>query len=330
VHTQDFLTADDIGVRHDHMTIESARAQKRGIEHVGTVGRSDQDHALVGFKAVHLHQQLVECLLALVIASAEPGAAMASDRVDFVDKDDAGCILLGLLEHVAHAACADADEHFDEIGARDREEGNIRFACNGTRKQRLTGARRADQQHALGDAPAETLEFLRVTQKFDDLLQLVLGLVDARDVLERHAAVTFGQQLCLRFADAGLHLAHEEDPHRDQQQHREPREQDPENRVHARAWLVIAELDTLGVKLVVERARILVEADARLKGAIVLVTPGDDVALDRDLLDGAIVDLRKKVRIRHRRTGGMLRLILEQIEQRDEQQRDDDPDGKIT
>jgi hypothetical protein len=42
---------------------------------------------------------------------------MAAHGIDFVNKDDAGRILLGLLEHVAYAGGADTDEHFDEIGA---------------------------------------------------------------------------------------------------------------------------------------------------------------------------------------------------------------------
>ena len=117
MHFQDAFAADHVGVRHHHLTVETTRTQQRGIEHVRTVGRGDENNAFVGFEAIHLDQQLVERLLALVIAAAETGAAMTADRIDFVDEDDAGRILLGLLEHVAHAACADADEHFDEVRA---------------------------------------------------------------------------------------------------------------------------------------------------------------------------------------------------------------------
>ena len=104
VHLQDLLAADHVRVRHHDLAVEAAGAQQRRIEHVGPVGGGDQDDAFVGLEAVHLDQQLVERLLALVIAAAEAGAAMAADRVDFVDEDDAGRVLLGLLEHVAHAA----------------------------------------------------------------------------------------------------------------------------------------------------------------------------------------------------------------------------------
>ncbi len=169
---EDLLAADDVGVRHHDLAVEAARPQQRRVEHVGPVGGGDQDHALVRLEAVHLDQQLVEGLLALVVAAAEAGAAMAADRVDLVDEDDAGRVLLALLEHVAHAAGADADEHLDEIRAGDREERHVRLAGDGAGEQGLAGAGRADQQHALRDLAAEALEFLRVLQELDDLLEL--------------------------------------------------------------------------------------------------------------------------------------------------------------
>ena len=154
--------------------------QQRRIEHVGPVGGGDQDHALVGLEAVHLDQELVQRLLALVVAAARAGAAVAADRVDLVHEDDAGRVLLALLEQVAHARGAHADEHLDEVGARDREERHVGLAGDGLGQQRLAGARRADQQHALGDLAAELLELLRVLQELDDLPQLFLGLVRPR------------------------------------------------------------------------------------------------------------------------------------------------------
>ena len=112
---ENFLTADEIGIGNDDLTIETTWPQQRGIEHVGTVGRRDDDDAFVLLEAVHFDEQLIERLFALVIAAAKTCAAMAADRVDFVDEDDAGRVLLGLLEHIAHAARADADEHFNEV-----------------------------------------------------------------------------------------------------------------------------------------------------------------------------------------------------------------------
>ena len=92
--------------------------------------------------------------------------------------------LLRLLEEVAHARGADADEHLDEVGAGDREERHAGLARDRAREQRLTGAGRPVEQDALGDARAERLELLRVLEELLDLLQLLDRLVDAGDVLE--------------------------------------------------------------------------------------------------------------------------------------------------
>ena len=96
VHPQDLLASADVGIGHHHLTVEAARAQQGRIEHVGPVGGGDEDDALVGLEAVHLDQQLIEGLLALVVTSAEAGAAVAADGVDFVDEDDAGRVLFSL------------------------------------------------------------------------------------------------------------------------------------------------------------------------------------------------------------------------------------------
>ena len=120
---------------------------------------------------------------------------MATNRVNFVDEDDAGRVLLRLLEHVAHAARADADEHFDEVGTGNGEERHIGLAGHRTRDQRLAGAGRTDQEHAARNASAEPLEFCRVAQELDDLLQVLLGLVDARHVLKGDPAMRLGQKL---------------------------------------------------------------------------------------------------------------------------------------
>ncbi len=105
----------NVGARHRHLPIKAAGAQQRGVEHIGAVGRGNDDDSLIRLKAVHLDEQLVQCLLTLVIRIAQARTAMAADCINFVDKDDARRALLGLLEHVAHPARADAHEHFDKV-----------------------------------------------------------------------------------------------------------------------------------------------------------------------------------------------------------------------
>ena len=82
------------------LPVEPAGAQQRRVEDVGPVGGRDQDDALPVTEAVHLDEQLVQRLFALVVTTAEAGTALAADGVDLVDEDDAGLFCFGLLEQV--------------------------------------------------------------------------------------------------------------------------------------------------------------------------------------------------------------------------------------
>ena len=128
-------------------------------------------------------------------------AAGLAQGVQLVDEDDAGGLGLGLLEHVADARCADADEHLDEVGAREAEERHARLAGDRLGQQRLAGARRADQQHALGNAAAEDLVLFGRAEELDDLAQLFDRLVDAGHVVERDADVFLGVHLAAAAAE---------------------------------------------------------------------------------------------------------------------------------
>jgi hypothetical protein len=148
----------------------SGRAQQRRVEDVGAVRRGDHDDAALDVEAVHLDQHLVEGLLALVVTAAQAGPAVAADSVDLVDEDDGRRVGLGLLEQVADPACADADEHFDEVRTGDRVERHPGLAGDGPREQRLTGSGRAEQEHALGDLGSDGLEFRRILEELFDLV----------------------------------------------------------------------------------------------------------------------------------------------------------------
>ena len=90
---------------------------------------------LLRVEAVHLRQQLVERLLALVVPGEVARPARLADRVELVDEDDARRLLLRLLKQVAHARRADADEHLDEVRAGEREERHVRLAGDRAREQ---------------------------------------------------------------------------------------------------------------------------------------------------------------------------------------------------
>src|SRR5690606_815277 len=167
---------------------------------------------------------------------------------------DARRILLGLFEHVADTACADADEHFDEVRTGNGEERHIGFASNRTRKQRLTGTGRANEQNAPRNLAAKTLELLRIAQEFDDFLKILLGFVHTGNILESNAAMRFRQKLGLRLTEAHrtarttLHLAHEENPHAEDQDHRQPRQEKADQRARTTDARAVRNGDLLAFK----------------------------------------------------------------------------------
>ena len=114
VNPKNLLAAIDIGRADGNLTVEPAWAQQRRIVNVRPVRRSDDNNALVGREAVHLDEQLVERLLALLVAQRVPAAAPA-DGVELVDEHDAGGMAPRVFEEFSDARCADAGVHLDEV-----------------------------------------------------------------------------------------------------------------------------------------------------------------------------------------------------------------------
>ena len=232
VHVEDLLATVEVGGVDADLAVEAARAQQRRVEDVGTVGGRDQDDPAADVEAVHLDEQLVEGLLALVVAAAHAGAAVASDGVDLVDEDDRRGVLLGLLEQVAHAGGADADEHLDEVGAGDRVERDAGLTRDRAGQQGLAGAGLAVEQHALGDLGADRLELGRLLEELLDLAELLDRLLAAGDVGERGLRHVLADQLGLGLGElhhpaaAALHLVHQEQEQPEDQDERQHRRDD--------------------------------------------------------------------------------------------------------
>ena len=56
-------------------------------------------------------------MFALVVSAAESCAALTTDSVYFIDKDDGGRAFLRLFEKVAHAGRSDTYKHFNKVRA---------------------------------------------------------------------------------------------------------------------------------------------------------------------------------------------------------------------
>ena len=69
MHLEDFLSFIDIRQIHMYLTVKATGTQESLVEDIGTVGGSQDDDSAVGTKSVHLGEQLVEGVLALVIGT---------------------------------------------------------------------------------------------------------------------------------------------------------------------------------------------------------------------------------------------------------------------
>ena len=140
--------------------------------------------------------------LALVVSTGKAGAALATDGVDLVDEDDAGGVLLGLAENVTHTGCANADEHFDELGSGDRDEGDAGLTGHGLGEKGLTSSGGAVQDDTAGNAAAVGGVHLGLLEKVHDLGELELGAVASCDIVKVDASVGNHLDLSLGLAES--------------------------------------------------------------------------------------------------------------------------------
>ena len=193
------LSALAVRKRNRNLTIETARTQQSRIQNIRTVRRRNHDDAAVVFHTVHLNEQLVQRLFTLIMAAAEAGTTLTTNRIDFINEDDARSSCLRLLEHVTYTARTDTDKHLNKVRTRNGIERNICLTGDCLCKQRFAGARMTAQQNSLRNPRTHPLVFGRRFQISDDLLHLCLFLIAARHIAE--AYLRLGLQTCPRLAE---------------------------------------------------------------------------------------------------------------------------------
>ena len=215
VHLQGGQTARQVGPVDGDAAVEPTGTQQGLVQNLRAVGGSQEDDALGGVEAVHLRQELVQGLLALVVAAHAIVTGFA-DGVDLVDEDDAGGDFVGLLEEVPDTGRAHAHEHLHKVRAGDGEEGDPCLSRHGLGQQGLAGARRADEQSTLGELRADLGVFAGVVEEVDDLLQGFFRLILTGHIREGHAGGLFHIDLGVGLTHAAetagaAHAAHDED-----------------------------------------------------------------------------------------------------------------------
>src|SRR3989344_1236478 len=230
VDREDRLAVVDVGKVEDHAPVEAAGAEERRIENIGPVRRRKHNDLRIAVETVHLDEDLVQGLFALVVPAAQPSAPLAAHRVYLIDEENGRGGALRGLEGVAGSGCAYADEHLNELRGRDIKERPARLARDRAGEKRLPRARRAHEEHAARDARADVQELFWILQKINDLLEFLLRLFEARDVLKGRTILLAAREAQVRAAErerlvhAALRLAeHEEKDAADDEKRHERR-----------------------------------------------------------------------------------------------------------
>src|SRR3989344_1708634 len=156
------LALFDVWKIQNDSPVKPARAQERGVENVGTIGRRYDNALFSPLKTVHLNENLVERLLALVMPAAKTGAAMAPDRIDLVDKNNRRSGFLCRAKQITHTRGPDTDKHQKKSRRKNMEKRPARLSRNRAGKKSLSGAGRAHKENAARDPRANLKKFLRV------------------------------------------------------------------------------------------------------------------------------------------------------------------------
>ena len=127
MNLQDCLTAVNIRPVKDYPPVKAAGTKQGRVKYIRPVSRRQNNHAGIGVETIHLHQNLVEGLLPLIMAAAQPGATVTANSINLINEDNAGGIAFRLVKEVTHSGSTDTDKHLDEFAAADREEGYSGF-----------------------------------------------------------------------------------------------------------------------------------------------------------------------------------------------------------
>ena len=198
---QNIDTSSQIRTLYNNPAVKTSRTKKCLIQNLRTVRRCKNNDALRRIKTIHLSQQLVQCLLTLVIATESWITALA-DGIQFIDKDNTRRILLCLLKKVSYSGSTDTHEHLYEIGTWKTEERHIGFTGNCLGKQCLTCSGRPHKKGTLRQFRTNLRILLRIMKKIYYLFQRLLRFLLTCHILECDACLVLYIELGIALADA--------------------------------------------------------------------------------------------------------------------------------
>src|SRR5881397_1863383 len=199
VNLQDLLAATPVRDANLDLAVEAPGPAQRGVDRLVPVRRANHDDLAATREAVHQGEKLRDDAPFDLAGHLFP---LRSDRVEFIDEQDARSVLLGLLELLAEALLALSIVLRHDLRALNRIEIRARFVRHRLRDERLAGAGRSVQEDPFRRIDPEALEQLRVESadvfvrdRWRQDLALADGLLfhlDDRVVLDLHDALRRG------------------------------------------------------------------------------------------------------------------------------------------
>src|SRR5437016_5174070 len=197
VNLEDFLAAHAVGDANLDFPVETSGPSQGRIDRLVAVRCADHDDLAATREPVHKSEKLRDHASLDLARHLFP---FRRDRVELVDEQDAGRVLLRLLELLAKAFFALSVVLRHDFRTLDRVEVRARLVRDGLRDQRLAGPGGAVQEHALRRVDAEAFEQLGMLEgELDHLAALHQLLLEPTDVF-----VGDGRRQDLALADGFL------------------------------------------------------------------------------------------------------------------------------
>mmetsp|Transcript_25079 Transcript_25079/g.57367 ORF Transcript_25079/g.57367 Transcript_25079/m.57367 type:complete len:279 (+) Transcript_25079:280-1116(+) len=148
-----------------YLAIDAPWSDERGVECLDLVRRQDHLHVCPCVEAVQLVEQLEHRALDLALAAGGRVVPLGSHRVDLVDEDNRGCLLVCHAEELSDELWSVSEVLLDELGPRHSQEGGRRLVGDGLGEQSLACARLSVQDHPLRRLDPNVLVELRVCER---------------------------------------------------------------------------------------------------------------------------------------------------------------------
>jgi hypothetical protein len=205
VDTQDTGTSLEVREVDSDLSVETARTKQSRIKNVDTICGGNGNDTGVSVETIHLDQNLVDSLFALVVTPALTTTALTSDGINLINEDDAGGVLLCLAKDVTDTGSSHTDKHLYKLGTRDTDERNTGLSGNSLGEKSLSGSWRTVKDHTTGDLASVLGVRLGLLQKVNDFFEFQFSTVAPGDIVKGYTGI--GDHLDLSLGLSKAHLA---------------------------------------------------------------------------------------------------------------------------